>query len=127
MASRDGAGVRLFTRNGNDFTARFPLAVAAVTALPAHSFLIAGEAIVTNDDGLAVFELIRRARNGGKAVLCAFDLIELEGADLRRAPIEHRKRKLARSSLASFSSKRGRCSRKKHDCILRTLISESCR
>ena len=95
MASRDGAGVRLFTRNGNDFTARFPLAVAAVTALPAHSFLIAGEAIVTNDDGLAVFELIGRARNGGKAVLCAFDLIELEGADLRRAPIEHRKRKLA--------------------------------
>jgi bifunctional non-homologous end joining protein LigD len=29
-------------------------------------------------------------------VLCAFDLIELDGADLRRAPIEHRKQKLAR-------------------------------
>jgi bifunctional non-homologous end joining protein LigD len=43
-----------------------------------------------------VFELIRRARNGGAAVLCAFDLIELDGADLRRAPIEHRKQKLAR-------------------------------
>jgi ATP-dependent DNA ligase len=38
MARRDGAGVRLFTRNGNDFTARFPLAVAAVAALQAaHS------------------------------------------------------------------------------------------
>ena len=96
LARRDSAGVRLFTRNGNDFTMRFPLAVAAVAALPGRSFLIDGEAIVTNDKGLAVFELIRRARNGGAAVLCAFDLIELDGEDLRRAPIEHRKHKLAR-------------------------------
>ncbi len=96
MARRDGAGVRLFTRNGHDFTARFPLAAAALAALPGRSFLIDGEAIVTDDKGLAVFELIRRARNGGAAVLCAFDLIELDGADLRRAPIEHRKHKLAR-------------------------------
>jgi len=62
LARRDGAGIRLFTRHGNDFTARFPLAVDAVTRLPAHSFLLDGEAIVTNDRGLAVFELIRRHR-----------------------------------------------------------------
>jgi bifunctional non-homologous end joining protein LigD len=96
LARRDGAGVRLFTRHGHDFTARFPLAAGALAALPGRSFLIDGEAIVTNDKGLAVFELIRRARNGGAAVLCAFDLIELDGEDLRRAPIEHRKQKLAR-------------------------------
>ena len=96
LARRDGAGVRLFTRHGHDFTARFPLAAGALAALPARSFLIDGEAIVTDANGLAVFELIRRARNGGAAVLCAFDLIELDGADLRRAPIEHRKQKLAR-------------------------------
>jgi ATP-dependent DNA ligase len=90
MARRDGAGVRLFTRNGHDFTVRFPLAVAAVAALPGRSCLIDGEAICTDERGLAVFELIRRARNGGTAVLCAFDLIELEGEDLRRTPIEHR-------------------------------------
>ncbi len=96
MARRDGAGVRLFTRNGHDFTARFPLAVAALAALPGRSFLIDGEAICTDDKGLAVFELIRRSRNGRAAVLCAFDLIELDGADLRRAPIEHRKHKLAK-------------------------------
>jgi ATP-dependent DNA ligase len=58
---RDGAGVRLITRHGNDFTARFPLAAAAVSALSARSFLIDGEAIVTNSDGLAMFDLIRRA------------------------------------------------------------------
>jgi bifunctional non-homologous end joining protein LigD len=96
LARRDSAGVRLITRNGNDFTARFPLAVDAVTRLPAHSFLLDGEAIVTNERGLAVFDLIRHQRHGKDAVLIAFDLIELEGEDLRRTPIEQRKRKLAK-------------------------------
>jgi bifunctional non-homologous end joining protein LigD len=52
MARRDGAGIRLITRHGNDFTNRFPIIIAAVTALPARSFLIDGEAVVTNGDGL---------------------------------------------------------------------------
>jgi bifunctional non-homologous end joining protein LigD len=46
--------------------------------------------------GLAVFDLIRRKRYGGDAVLIAFDLIALDGEDLRRRPIEDRKRKLAK-------------------------------
>jgi bifunctional non-homologous end joining protein LigD len=96
IARRDRAGVRLITRHGNDFTARFPLAVAAVTALSARSFLLDGEAIVTNERGLAVFDLIRHKRHGADAVLLAFDLIELDGEDLRRTPIEQRKRKLAK-------------------------------
>jgi len=83
--------VRLFTRNGNDFTSRFPLAVDAVARLPAHSFLLDSEAIVTNERGLAVFDLIRHQRHGNDAVLIAFDLIEFEGEDLRRTPIEQRK------------------------------------
>jgi ATP-dependent DNA ligase len=96
MARRDGAGVRLITRHGNDFTARFPLAVEAVSALSARSFLLDGEAIVTNERGLAVFDLIRHQRHGDDAVLIAFDLIELDGEDLRRTPIELRKRTLAK-------------------------------
>jgi bifunctional non-homologous end joining protein LigD len=60
MARRDGAGVRFITRHGNDFTLRFPLAVAAVSALPSRSFLIDGEAIVANGDSLAVFDLVRQ-------------------------------------------------------------------
>jgi ATP-dependent DNA ligase len=64
MARRDGAGVRLITRQGNDFTSRFPFIVEAVAALPKRSFLIDGEAIVTNDGGLAVFNLIRRNGHG---------------------------------------------------------------
>jgi bifunctional non-homologous end joining protein LigD len=96
MARRDGAGVRLITRHSNDFASRFPFVVAAVPALPARSFLIDGEAIVTNGGGLAVFDLIRHKRHGDAAVLCAFDLIELDGEDLRRSSIEYRKRKLAK-------------------------------
>jgi bifunctional non-homologous end joining protein LigD len=80
----------------NDFTHRFPLAVAWSVRWRAAPFLIDGEAIVTNGDGLAVFDLIRRARHGDKAVLCVFDLIELDGLDLRRLPTEQRKAKLAR-------------------------------
>jgi bifunctional non-homologous end joining protein LigD len=96
MARRDAAGVRLITRNGNDFTRRFPLAAAAVSALPVRSCLLDGEAIVCNEGGLAMFDLIRRARHGAKAVLCVFDLLELNGKDLRRAPIEHRKQTLTK-------------------------------
>jgi ATP-dependent DNA ligase len=44
-------GYWLITRNGNDFTSRFPLAAAAVASLPANSFLVDGEAIVTNAKG----------------------------------------------------------------------------
>jgi bifunctional non-homologous end joining protein LigD len=96
MARRDGAGVRLITRQGNDCTARFPLAVEAVSALSARSFLLDGEAIVTDERGLAVFDLIRHQRHGHDAPLIAFDLIELDCEDLRRTPIEQRKRTLAK-------------------------------
>jgi ATP-dependent DNA ligase len=62
LARRDSAGVRLF--HGNDFTARFPLAVEAAAALSARLFLLDGEAIVTDDKGRAVFDLIRHKRHG---------------------------------------------------------------
>ena len=43
-----------------------------------------------------MFDLIRQQRHSSDAVLISFDLIELEGEDLRGSPIEHRKRKLAK-------------------------------
>ena len=43
-----------------------------------------------------MFDLILHKRPGDAAVLVAFDLIELEGNDLRRSSIEYRKRKLAK-------------------------------
>ena len=62
--------------------------------LPVRSCLIDGAAVVCNEKGLAVFDLIRGYRHD--AVLCAFDLLELDGEDLRRTPIEERKRILAK-------------------------------
>jgi bifunctional non-homologous end joining protein LigD len=69
----------------------------AVSKLPVRSCLIDGEAVVCDENGLAVFELIRRNGNGDcdRALLCAFDLLELDGEDLRRNPIERRKELLA--------------------------------
>jgi ATP-dependent DNA ligase len=46
--------------------------------------------------GLSVFDLLRYRQHDGAAVLCAFDLIELEGKDLRPAPIEQRKDQLGK-------------------------------
>jgi bifunctional non-homologous end joining protein LigD len=65
--------------------------VAAVTVLPVRSCLIDGEAIVCDENGLAVFDLIRQYRHDAAAVLCAFDLLKLDGQDLRRTSIETRK------------------------------------
>jgi bifunctional non-homologous end joining protein LigD len=93
LAHRRGRSVRLLTRNGNDFADRFPLVVEAIEALPVKSCVVDGEAIVC--DGLAVFDLIRGQGRNGQAVLCAFDLIEVNGEDLRREMIEDRKRRLA--------------------------------
>jgi bifunctional non-homologous end joining protein LigD len=94
LARRDSAGVRLITRAGNDFSSRFPFIAMAVSKLPVRSCLIDGEAIVCDENGLAVFELIRRHGALASAVHCAFDLLELDGKDLRREPIEERKRLL---------------------------------
>src|SRR5215467_9293073 len=96
LARRNSTGVRLITRNGNDFTARFPLIGSAVAALPTGSCMIDGEAIVCDENGLAVFDLIRGHGSKTSAVLCAFDLLELDGRDLRRRPIEDRKGLLAK-------------------------------
>jgi ATP-dependent DNA ligase len=96
LARRDSAGVRLITRKGNDFSSRFPFIAMAVTKLPVRSCLIDGEAIVCNENGLAGFDLIRGHGSKASAVLCAFDLLELDGMDLRREPIEERKGLLAK-------------------------------
>jgi bifunctional non-homologous end joining protein LigD len=91
MARRDGAGVRLLTRNGHDRSPRYPLIVQAVDALRVRSCLIDGEAAACDDRGLAVFDRLRYRRADGSVFFYAFDLLELDGRDLRREPLERRK------------------------------------
>jgi bifunctional non-homologous end joining protein LigD len=95
MARRNAAGVRLYTRNGYDFASRFPQIVEAMSTLKVRSCFIDGEVIVVDGRGLSAFDLLRSWRHDHAAVLCAFDLIELDGKDLRSIPIEQRKRALA--------------------------------
>jgi len=96
LVRRDAAGVRLFTRNGHDWTGRFPLIARAALSLKAASCLIDGEAVACDDKGLPVFDRLRYRRDDRRVFLYAFDLIELNGDDLRREPIERRKAALAR-------------------------------
>ena len=81
MARRDPItiGVRLLTRNGHDWAARYPLIVEAVNALKVRSCLVDGEAVACDGNGIAEFELLRRRREGRHVFLYAFDLLELEG------------------------------------------------
>jgi len=96
LVRRDAAGVRLFTRNGHDWTGRFPLMARAALSLKAVSCLIDGEAVACDGDGLPVFDRLRGRRDDRHVFLYAFDLIELDGEDLRREPIERRKAALAK-------------------------------
>src|SRR4051794_29562394 len=94
---RDGAGTRLISRNGHDFTNRFPLVVLAAYLLPIKSFVIDGELVVCREDGVSCFESLRSRRHDKAAIVYAFDLIEVDGADLRPEPLIRRKERLARA------------------------------
>jgi len=100
IARKDGQRVKLYSRPGNDFTRRFLLIVETLTRLRSRSCIIVdGEAVACGDNGVASFDLIRHHRHNDRAFLYAFDLIELNGDDMRRDPLEVRKATL-RSMLA---------------------------
>jgi len=94
--------VRLYSRPGNDLTRRFPLIVETLAHLRSRSCIIDGEAVACDDNGVASFNLIRYRRHDDSTFLYAFDLIELNGDDLRRDPLEVRK-----ATLASIMAKAG--------------------
>jgi ATP-dependent DNA ligase len=88
--------VRLFTRRGFDWTDRYPAIARAAAKLTTRSFTIDGEAVVCGPDGIAVFEALHRRQRVNEAILYAFDLLELDGEDLRPRPLGERKAKLAK-------------------------------
>jgi ATP-dependent DNA ligase len=95
IARKDGPRMPLYSRPGNDLTGRFPLIVETLAGLRSRSCIIDGEAVACDDNGIASFELVRHQRANDSAFLYAFDLIELNGDDLRRDPLEVRKATLA--------------------------------
>jgi bifunctional non-homologous end joining protein LigD len=93
---RDGDTVRLFTRRGYDWTARYPGIAATAARLRARSFTLDGEACVCGPDGIAIFDALHRHSTVSEAMLYAFDLLECDGEDLRALPLGDRKKRLAR-------------------------------
>jgi bifunctional non-homologous end joining protein LigD len=93
---RDGDTVRLFTRRGYDWTGRYPAIAVTATKLRASSFTLDGEAVVCGPDGVAIFDALHRHGTVSEAMLYAFDLLELDGDDLRGLPLGDRKKWLAR-------------------------------
>ena len=87
--------VRLFTRHGYDWSGRYPAIVTTAVKLRATSFTLDGEAVVCGPDGVAVFDALHRHGTVSEAMLYAFDLLELDGDDLRGLPLGDRKKRLA--------------------------------
>ncbi|MGH6927393.1 MAG: DNA ligase D, partial [Dongiaceae bacterium] len=88
----------LLTRTGLDWTERFPRIAKAAANLPVTSALIDAEVVVQTEAGVASFTALVDALKSGKGdlVLYAFDLLHLDGYDLREGPLADRKAALAR-------------------------------
>lgn len=94
---RDASGVRIFTRRGLDWTSKYRDLAKAASDLEVESAIIDGEMIVTNEVGLSDFKALRKAITSRQQDLyfVAFDLLHLNGHDLRHMPLEDRREILA--------------------------------
>jgi bifunctional non-homologous end joining protein LigD len=95
IVHREGAAVRLYSRNAYDWTERLAAIAAAAKLIKTKSFTIDGEAVVLGPDGLSRFDELSRREAARTAILYAFDLIEHDGEDLRNRPFLQRKAALA--------------------------------
>jgi bifunctional non-homologous end joining protein LigD len=102
------ATVKIFTRRGNDWTNRFKKIANDAWHINAGSAIVDGEVIVPSDSGVSDFSVLQNELRGksNKLVLYAFDLLYLNGFDLRKAPLFERKvllRKLIANTDILFS------------------------
>ena len=86
----------MWTRHGANFTDRLPRIAEAVRSLPGESAPVDGEAVAFRPDGQSDFGALRAKAGGSQACLVAFDLLALDGEDLRHRPLEERRKRLAR-------------------------------
>lgn len=112
MARIVDGDVRLFTRNGHDWTDRLPLQAKALTAMKLGDGWLDGEAVMLSDAGLPDFQALQNAFEIGRSkdiVYYLFDAPFLNGEDLRQTPVEDRRAALKkllgkqRSRLLRFS------------------------
>lgn len=93
---RNGKDVRLVTRNGHDWTSRFPWIVQATLKNREQQFVVDGEAVVLGVDGVSDFNALHSRKCDHEVQLYAFDILALGGDDLRQLPLTMRKTNLSR-------------------------------
>jgi bifunctional non-homologous end joining protein LigD len=93
---RDGDRVRLITRNGYDWTKRYPWIVESALKNRQKHFVIDGEAVILGVDGVPDFNALHSRKHDHEVQFYAFDALALDGEDLRALPLSLRKTNLAR-------------------------------
>ena len=96
IVHRDGDTVRLFTRRGYDWSGRFPCVIEQARRLKARLFVIDAEAVFCRDNGVPDFDRLMTRRVDADVFAYGFDLLALDGDDLRSQPLDVRKGKLAK-------------------------------
>jgi ATP-dependent DNA ligase len=96
IVQRDGNRVRLFTRNGHDWSDRFPLIAEAALRNRNSSFVLDGEAVLLDVNGRSDFTGLHSRRHDAEVQFYAFDILSLDGEDLRKLPLSMRKTNLSR-------------------------------
>src|SRR4029079_11015631 len=95
----DRGKVKLLTRRGLDWTEKFDSVAAALAKLPANTALIDGEVVVEGESGVSSFSDLQQALKEAdqkRMRFYAFDLMHLDGIDLRPLPLSERKAALER-------------------------------
>src|SRR3954452_8573107 len=89
----DQGNVRAFSRHGRDWTGPYKRVVDACTRLACKAALIDGEIIVQDENGISDFDALRSAIHKAphRIVFFAFDLLHLDGQDLRQSPLIERR------------------------------------
>jgi hypothetical protein len=98
ICRREGERVRCYSRGGHDWSSSLPAVVEAMRALPVTSVTLDGELVICGSDGVSQFDRMSTVfgRNGSReAFLYAFDVLELDGQDLRGEQWDDRRALLA--------------------------------
>jgi bifunctional non-homologous end joining protein LigD len=96
IVQRDGERVRLWTRNGHDWSDRYPWIVEAALKIRQERFVLDGEAVLLGADGRSDFNGLHSRRHDDGVQFYAFDCLVSDGDDLRTLPLSMRKTNLAR-------------------------------
>src|SRR6478609_5274602 len=96
IARKDGERVRLWARTTSDYSSAFARIRDAVAALPVASAVLDGEAILLRPDNTSNFDGLRSRQGQAAAILVTYDVMEVDGQDVRPEPLEERRKRLER-------------------------------